>query len=96
MQISIDKVLNKMSHEIKAAAVQKHNEQKMREHLTAIRALCELLLEESPAASTAISEREMAMMTGEWKNPKAGNVSGTASVRYQEEEDANGSSLFDF
>jgi hypothetical protein len=99
MHVSIDKVLNKMSHEISAASRQKHNEQKVREHLTAIRALCELLLEEPDAAASNISEREMAVMMGEWKEPKAAASSGinmAASARYEKEDDANGPSLFEF
>lgn len=63
------------------------NEQKIRERLMAIRTLCDLVLEESPAKASVIEKKVIPAVL------PTNTVVNTAKL---EEEDANGDSLFDF
>jgi hypothetical protein len=91
MNISMDTILNKLAKELSLTEQQKHNPQKVREHLVAIRTLCDLILDE---------EREAEVRSVPLPEPKF-----TAPVQappfspepvYLQEDDANGSSLLDF
>ncbi|MEY8349163.1 YwdI family protein [Bacillus cereus] len=98
MQVSSDKILNKMANEI--AKAKSSEGQKAKEHLSVVRALCDLLLDEQGESHTyvepklqsqVIPSRPMAMTT---TTQQAMPVSGEPV--YMKEEDANGNSLFDF
>lgn len=88
MQVSVEAVLNKLTSEL-AAARQQHNAVKVREHLAAIRALCDLVLEEQqeiqPAPATVLEQR-----------PIHTAPSFSPAPVLLKEEGANGGSLLDF
>lgn len=95
MQISSDKVLNKMANEI--AKAKSSEGQRVKEHLLVVRALCDLLLDEQVESSTYVEPRLQSqvisahpMMTVQSVAPVSGEPV------YVKEEDANGNSLFDF
>ncbi|MFD3446770.1 YwdI family protein [Microbacteriaceae bacterium 4G12] len=91
MQVSIDTILAKMAKEIATTQQYKHDSQKVREHITAIRTLCELLLDEhgdievaprvTPAPAPALTPAQMPL---------------SSRNAYAEEDGANGTSLLDF
>ncbi|MDG4657688.1 YwdI family protein [Ectobacillus antri] len=85
MQIAIDAIVNKLMKEMTLTEQHKHNPQKVREHLTAVRALCDLVLEEN------MQEVRSAPLTE--SNPV---VTQTMTPKYLQENDANGGSLLDF
>ena len=88
MQVSVEAVLNKLTSEV-AAARQQHNTAKVREHLAAIRALCDLVLEEQQevqAAPTTVLEQR----------PVHTSPSFSPAPVLLKEEGANGGSLLDF
>lgn len=88
MQVSVEAVLNKLTSEL-AAAKQQHNTAKVREHLAAIRALCDLVLEEQQEVQAA-----PATMLGQRPIHSAPSFSPTPVPL--KEEGANGGSLLDF
>ncbi|MFX3625037.1 MAG: YwdI family protein [Ectobacillus sp.] len=85
MQVSIDAILNKMAKELALAQQTKQDIQKIREHVMAIRTLCDLVLEEQKEARPAQPQF-------------APQAIAPASIKlpYFEEDDANGDSLLDF
>jgi hypothetical protein len=88
MQVSVEAVLNKLTSEV-AAARQQHNTAKVREHLAAIRALCDLVLEEQQEAQIAPA----AMLE---QRPIHTAPSFSPAPVPLKEEGANGGSLLDF
>lgn len=88
MQVSVEAVLNKLTSEL-AAARQQHNAAKVREHLAAIRALCDLVLEEQ-------QEVQSAPATMLESRPISTAPSFSPAPVLLKEEGANGGSLLDF
>jgi hypothetical protein len=87
MQVSVEAVLNKLTSEL-AAAKQQHNTLKVREHLAAIRALCDLVLEEQEGVQAAPAVLE--------QRPIHTAPSFSPTPVLLKEEGANGGSLLDF
>lgn len=95
MQVSSDKVLNKMASEI--AKAKSSGGQKSKEHLLVVRALCDLLLDEQVEPSTYREPQVQSQIIGSQPIttvPPVMPVSGEPV--YIKEEGANGNSLFDF
>ncbi|KXG08568.1 hypothetical protein AT864_03264 [Anoxybacillus sp. P3H1B] len=83
MDVSVTTILTKMSEQLqKARSIQ--NEQQLREHIAALRVLCDLILEgELQAAHVAASSFEPLVLE-------------TKTERMDIGDDANGPSLLDF
>ncbi|CAM4074801.1 hypothetical protein BAMA_01740 [Bacillus manliponensis] len=96
MQISSNKILNKMASEISKAQGSESHKQK--EHLLVVRALCDLLLEEQSEGTTHVQPPVQSHIISQ--NTPVQPISNMASIQgepvYVKEEDANGNSLFDF
>ncbi|MEI4801035.1 MULTISPECIES: YwdI family protein [unclassified Bacillus (in: firmicutes)] len=93
MQISSDKILNKMASEIaKAKGSESH---KAKEHLLVVRALCDLLLEEQTEASVYVEPKLQAHVIAP-QMPVQPIASFSGEPVYVKEDDANGNSLLDF
>ncbi|UOQ45287.1 YwdI family protein [Halobacillus salinarum] len=104
MAISNKTVLMTMSNEIQEAMLNQSDEQKVREHVRSIRLLADLLLEHerSEAGIPAASSKE----NGSYQEPTAEEIRkmmGTDKAEEKsskpdqlDEDDANGSSIFDF
>ncbi|MFS0863051.1 YwdI family protein [Fredinandcohnia sp. 179-A 10B2 NHS] len=86
MNISVNKIIDKMQQEI-LMAKSEGNEQKIRERLMAIRTLCDLVLEESPAKAPIVEKKVI---------PAVLQTNTVVNTPKLQEEDANGDSLFDF
>ncbi|MFD0767634.1 YwdI family protein [Bacillus sp. CGMCC 1.60114] len=102
MQISSDKILNKMASEIaKAKGSESH---KTKEHLLVVRALCDLLLEEQteapayvePKIQTQVISPQIQTQVISPQMPVQPIASFSGEPVYIKEDDANGNSLFDF
>ncbi|EJS61200.1 YwdI family protein [Bacillus nitratireducens] len=95
MQVSSDKVLNKMASEITKA---KSSEgQKSKEHLLVVRALCDLLLDEQVEPSTYREPQVQSQIIGSQPITTVQPVMPVSGEPvYIKEEGANGNSLFDF
>lgn len=95
MQISSDKILNKMVNEI--AKAKSSEGQKSKDHLLVVRALCDLLLDEQVESSTY---REPQIQSQVIRSQPITTVQPVIPVSgepvYIKEEGANGNSLFDF
>ncbi|MBH0357634.1 YwdI family protein [Bacillus toyonensis] len=95
MQISSDKILNKMANEI--AKAKSSEGQKSKDHLLVVRALCDLLLDEQVESSTY---REPQIQSQVIRSQPITTVQPVQPVSgepvYIKEEGANGNSLFDF
>lgn len=96
MQISSNKILNKMASEIaKAKGSDAH---KQKEHLLVVRALCDLLLEEQTEEATYTQPQVQSHVITQ--STPVQSMSTIPSMQgegvYVKEEDANGNSLFDF
>ncbi|PDY53930.1 YwdI family protein [Bacillus toyonensis] len=95
MQISSDKILNKMANEI--AKAKSSQGQKSKDHLLVVRALCDLLLDEQVESSTY---REPQIQSQVIRSQPITTVQPVIPVSgepvYIKEEGANGNSLFDF
>jgi len=95
MQISYQVLLNKMGEKVNEAK-RETSDTKIREHLQAIKTLCEVMLEESisvgsePAYSRPVQPISVS-------TPKAVTATNTLMEKKLETDDgANGDSLFDF
>ncbi|KWU61827.1 YwdI family protein [Bacillus mycoides] len=95
MQVSSDKVLNKMANEI--AKAKSSEGQKSKEHLLVVRALCDLLLDEQVEPSTYREPQVQSQIIGSQPITTAQPVMPVSGEPvYIKEEGANGNSLFDF
>ncbi|HDR7516118.1 YwdI family protein [Bacillus mobilis] len=95
MQISSDKILNKMANEI--AKAKSSEGQKSKEHVLVVRALCDLLLEEQVESSTYREPQIQSQIIGSQPITTVQPVMPVSGEPvYIKEEGANGNSLFDF
>ncbi|KXY36937.1 hypothetical protein AT257_26575 [Bacillus cereus] len=95
MQVSSDKVLNKMASEI--AKAKSSEGQKSKEHLLVVRALCDLLLDEQAEPSTYREPQVQSQIIGSQPITTVQPVMPVSGEPvYIKEEGANGNSLFDF
>ncbi|MFK4480191.1 YwdI family protein [Bacillus sp. RC206] len=95
MQVSSDKVLNKMASEI--AKAKSSEGQKSKEHLLVVRALCDLLLDEQVEPSTYREPQVQSQIIGSQPIITVQPVMPVSGEPvYIKEEGANGNSLFDF
>ncbi|WP_153463586.1 MULTISPECIES: YwdI family protein [Sediminibacillus] len=95
MAISNQSVLTKMMSELQEALANNDQTAAVREHVRAVRMLCDLMLEEGNAE--AGPEQELAKMMGGMHTGKTGS-SGIQSAGKQTADhgEANGNSIFDF
>ncbi|WP_053218045.1 YwdI family protein [Virgibacillus senegalensis] len=95
MAISNQTVLAKMMSELQEALVKKDKTAAVREHVRAVRLLCDLVLEEDSASA---SDQEMAKMMGDMATGRTAGKPEVKSVGKQavDHEEANGNSIFDF
>ncbi|MBE7105305.1 hypothetical protein FT637_20385 [Bacillus cereus] len=95
MQVSSDKVLNKMASEI--AKAKSSEGQKSKEHLLVVRALCDLLLDEQVEPATYREPQVQSQVIGSQPITTVQPVMPVSGEPvYIKEEGANGNSLFDF
>lgn len=95
MQVSSEKILNKMANEI--AKAKSSEGQKAKEHLSVVRALCDLLLDEQIDSSRYVEPKlQPQVITSHPMTTTQQGVSVSGEPVYMKEADANGSSLFDF
>ncbi|PFD99062.1 hypothetical protein CN288_20075 [Bacillus sp. AFS023182] len=97
MQVSSDKILNKMANEI--AKAKSSEGQKSKEHLLVVRALCDLLLDEQVETSAYVEPKlQSQVITSHQMTMAQQQVAPISSGEpvYMKEADANGNSLFDF
>ncbi|WP_144614837.1 YwdI family protein [Bacillus cereus] len=95
MQISSDKILNKMANEI--AKAKSSEGQKSKEHVLVVRALCDLLLDEQVESSTYREPQIQSKIIGSQPITTVQPVMPVSGEPvYIKEEGANGNSLFDF
>lgn len=95
MQISSDKILNKMANEI--AKAKSSEGQKSKEHLLIVRALCDLLLDEQVETSTYREPKIQSQVIGSQPVTTMQPIAPVSGEPvYIKESDANGNSLFDF
>ncbi|EMI9088171.1 MULTISPECIES: YwdI family protein [Bacillus] len=95
MQISSDKILNKMANEI--AKAKSSEGQKSKDHLLVVRALCDLLLDEQAESPTYREPQIQSQVIGTQPITTVQPVMPVSGEPvYIKEEGANGNSLFDF
>lgn len=99
MNISINKLLDKIGKELQEAK-QAGSDAKIREHAYAMKALCELILEEPSHAGTEISRQAVPAPTVSFNQQPVSYqpqpVSFQPQKKLEVEDGANGDSLFDF
>src|SRR5690625_4301953 len=97
MAISNGAILEKMTEELQQAKQQSTNQEAMKQHLSRVRLLCDLILQEDTPATTKseMSEAEMKAMLGtaQPNQIKEQQQFGKQTVNH---EGANGNSIFDF
>ncbi|MFZ0368031.1 MAG: YwdI family protein [Halobacillus sp.] len=103
MAIPNQSVLKKMSSEIQEAMLQHGDEQKVREHIRSVRLLADLFLEQGQEDTTPSKQGsqkmheptadEIRQMMGADKTPDS---KPKKEENRLEDDDANGSSIFDF
>ncbi|CAM4180510.1 MULTISPECIES: YwdI family protein [Bacillus] len=95
MQVSSDKILNKMANEI--AKAKSSEGQQSKEHLLVVRALCDLLLDEQVESHTYREPQVQSQVIGSQPMTTVQPVMPVSGEKvYIKENDANGNSLFDF
>ncbi|PGK44767.1 hypothetical protein CN907_06035 [Bacillus anthracis] len=95
MQISSDKILNKMANEI--AKAKSSEGQKSKDHLLVVRALCDLLLDEQVESPTYREPQIQSQVIGTQPITTVQPIMPVSGEPvYIKEEGANGNSLFDF
>jgi|SRR5690625_863779 len=98
MVVSNGAIIEKMTEELQQAKQQSTNQEAMKQHLSHVRLLCDLILQaDTPSTSTnksEISEAEMKAMLGTVQpNQIKEQQFGKPTVNH---EGANGNSIFDF
>ncbi|AXI10673.1 hypothetical protein CV093_19200 [Oceanobacillus sp. 143] len=96
MAVENNTILKKMINELNMAKENQHNHDTMVRHISNVKVLCDLFIEEERApavitkhkVSNEISEEELKAMIG-----NQGQLKKTA---IDDEEEANGGSIFDF
>ncbi|WP_416828010.1 YwdI family protein [Ectobacillus polymachus] len=81
MHIPIGVILNKIESELSLAKQEQHSE-RVREHLAAVRTLCDIVLD--------VKQETLSQVP-----PSTTDIKAVQRV-YEEEDDANGNSLLDF
>lgn len=97
MAISNQAAINKMISELQQALNSSPSDEKAREHIRAVRLLCDLMLEEEPASSQVSSDQELQKMIGGLESSL--NKEKTQQNRTSapsDYEEGNGDSIFDF
>jgi hypothetical protein len=93
MPVSDQKVLKKMMGEIQKAQDDQYDPSKLKEHIRAIRLLCDLFLEDESTTSEEVVLQKM-------KEQEQRNQDHTYRQKEEQKpidhDDANGSSIFDF
>lgn len=99
MAVSNQQILNKMAQELQEARQQGETD-KVREHVRAIRLLCDLVLEETAAGNRTDREKELQTMMGNSSAfSPASQQTGGAELKTEQtidHEEANGKSIFEF
>lgn len=98
MSISMNKILNKIEEELKLAKGS-HSEARIRERVHAIKALCELALdEEAQPIGTAqpVASAQPVSPPAYQATPQQQVMSVQPSKKLKMNDEANGDSLFDF
>ncbi|WP_138420479.1 YwdI family protein [Aquibacillus sediminis] len=101
MAITNESIINKMLHELENAKAKKDRDDAVREHIRAVRSLCDLILDQSSDVTskqpTASNEQELKAMMGSLEfpqaSPKQTSIQKQSTIDHGE---ANGKSLFDF
>jgi len=91
LNISVQQLLGKIEDELKQAKAS-GSEARIRERIHAIKALCELALDEKPQAVQAIEKPVISVLPKEQIIPAVQE----RPQRLKMDDDANGESLFDF
>lgn len=99
MSISFTAVVGKMEDELRKAKAT-NDQQRMREHIAAVRALCDLMLETTDQPQPAISPVSTGPFVVGGAFPNVGGLSAggmpTGGKSPDIDDDANGESLLDF
>lgn len=93
MAISNQTAIRKMIEELQQALNGTKSEERTREHIRAVRLLCDLILEEETGSSQAGSEQELQKMIGSLNASLPGETASTNSSADKEEKE---DSIFDF
>lgn len=106
MTVSYQTILKKMATEIQKAQLKKENQEAVQQHVTHIKLLCDLIIEDAssskPQTTTdAITDEEMKMMVGDAhkqsrKTERTSTVQSTQIYDPDESESLKGDSIFDF
>ncbi len=94
MNISVNKLLDKISAEL-SEAKRAGSEAKIRERAQAIKALCELILDESPVEKR-VEAKVIQPVQQSFIKQSAPQMMPQQQERMVMEDDANGESIFDF
>jgi hypothetical protein len=99
--VANDIILQKMKHELELAKQKQHIKEDMLKHIENIRLLCDLFLPEEKNESTLtdsadISAAELRTMLGGEKTPSSTSQPTFKKTIELDEDDGNGTSLFDF
>lgn len=93
MAVSNEKIINKMIQELYQAK-EKNETKQMHTHISNVKLLCELLLDEEDSTENTeeISQAELKAMLGDSVDHKP-TIKRTTTIDHEE---ANGTSIFDF
>ena len=97
MNISVEKLLNKMEEKIKEAK-ETGSDAVIRERVHAIKTMCELILEEPSAATTSVDKKPSFSTVTSFQKGQ-GQVSATPPIGQERliiDGESNGESIFDF
>lgn len=94
MQISYQVLLNKMGEKIQEAK-REHSDAKIREHIQAIKTLCEVMLEETSSETSREYSTPVQSISLSAQNTVS-SVNSLAEKKLETDDGANGDSIFDF
>jgi hypothetical protein len=95
MEVSHKIILNKLEEKVKAAK-SAENETLLRQHLEAVKTLCELILEERTMEKSMAGPREVSYSPGTVETRPLQPAVQSLSEKKLNVDDANGDSIFDF
>lgn len=102
LAITNESIITKMMHELENAKAKKAQNDAVREHIRAVRSLCDLILEEDSEPSIGQSknnhvnqEQELKAMMGSLNLPSSSSKQ-IDNQTHTDHGEANGKSIFDF
>ncbi|RDW20503.1 YwdI family protein [Oceanobacillus chungangensis] len=96
MAVENNTIIKKMINELNLAKENQHNQDTMVRHISNVKVLCDLFIEEESTPAVITRSKDSNEISEEELRAMIGNQGQIKKVVIDDEEEANGGSIFDF